>query len=75
MATKKWYDTWWGLLWTLALVDANPGRGLQTFIEVNKELEKLPEIQEDESPKEAQRPKAPKPIPLPLRVFGGLFTV
>jgi hypothetical protein len=44
---KKWYETWWGLLWTLAIVDANPGRGLQTFMEVDRELNDLSEISED----------------------------
>jgi hypothetical protein len=44
---KKWYDTWWGLLWTLAIVDANPGRGIQTFMEVDRELKDLSEVAED----------------------------
>ena len=44
---KKWYDTWWGLLWTLAIVDANPGRGIQTFMEVDRELNNLSEVTED----------------------------
>jgi len=38
---KKWHDTWWGLLWTLAIVDANPGRGLRVFMEVDKDMEDL----------------------------------
>ncbi len=38
---KKWYETWWGLLWTLAIVDAAPARGLQTFMEVDRELNDL----------------------------------
>ncbi|MBW2603723.1 MAG: hypothetical protein JRE28_05330 [Deltaproteobacteria bacterium] len=38
---KKWYDTWWGLLWTLAIVDASPGRGIQTFMEFDRELNDL----------------------------------
>ena len=38
---KKWYETWWGLLWTLAIVDARPGRGIQTFMEVDRELNDL----------------------------------
>ena len=46
---KKWYDTWWGLLWTLAIVDANPGRGIQTFMEVDRELNNLTEVTEDAS--------------------------
>ena len=41
---KKWYETWWGLLWTLAIVDASPGRGLQTFMEVDRELSDLSEV-------------------------------
>jgi hypothetical protein len=44
---KKWYETWWGLLWTLALTDANPGRGLRVFMEVDRELGDL-EIVENE---------------------------
>jgi len=38
---KKWYETWWGLLWTLAIVDAIPGRGIQTFMEIDRELNDL----------------------------------
>jgi hypothetical protein len=38
---KKWSETWWGLLWTLAMVDANPGRGLRVFMEVDKDFEEL----------------------------------
>ena len=38
---KKWYETWWGALWTLALVDANPGRGVSVFMEVDKEMADL----------------------------------
>lgn len=44
---KKWYETWWGLLWTLAIVDATPGRGIQTFMEVDRELNDLSEVTED----------------------------
>jgi hypothetical protein len=44
---KKWYETWWGLLWTLAIVDARPGRGIQTFMEVDRELNDLSEVSED----------------------------
>jgi hypothetical protein len=44
---KKWYDTWWGLLWTLAIVDAVPGRGLQTFMEVDRELNDLSEVSQE----------------------------
>jgi len=44
---KKWYDTWWGLLWTLAIVDAAPGRGLQTFMEFDRELNDLSEVSQE----------------------------
>jgi|GEM_PF-5702816 len=44
---KKWYETWWGLLWTLAIVDANPGRGMQMFMEVDRELNHLSAVSED----------------------------
>jgi len=44
---KKWYETWWGLLWTLAIVDASPGRGIQTFMEFDRELNDLSEVTED----------------------------
>lgn len=33
---KKWYDTWWGLLYTLAIVDGNPGRGFRRFMEMDR---------------------------------------
>ena len=59
---KKWYDTWWGLLWTLAIVDAVPGRGLQTFMEVDRELNDLSEV----NPEVCDR----KPSPC----IGGLVT-
>ena len=39
---KKWYDTWWGLLWTLALVDAYPGRSLRAFMKMDEALNDLP---------------------------------
>ena len=55
MAKKKWYDTWWGLLWTLAVVDAIPGRGLQAFMELDAEMKELPEFQE-ETASESQAP-------------------
>ncbi len=35
---KKWYDAWWGLLYTLAIVDGNPGRGLRRFMEMDRVL-------------------------------------
>jgi hypothetical protein len=43
---KKWYDTWWGLLWTLAIIDANPGQGMQVFMEVDKDMRDL-KIEDD----------------------------
>jgi hypothetical protein len=37
MATqKKWYDSWWGALYTLAIVDGNPGRGFRRFMEMDR---------------------------------------
>ena len=62
MAAKKWYETWWGLLWTLAIVDAHPGRGLRVFMEVDKELSELPEYKNEASVCEATQPKASKSI-------------
>ena len=41
MKKKKWNETWWGFLWVLAIVDANPGRGLRVFMEVDEELKNL----------------------------------
>jgi hypothetical protein len=38
---KKWYDTWWGALWALAIIDGNPGRGVQAFMEVDEALSDL----------------------------------
>ena len=35
-AQKKWYDSWWGALYTLAIVDGNPGRGFRRFIEMDR---------------------------------------
>ena len=58
MATKKWYETWWGLLWTLAIVDAHPGRGVRVFMELDKELSELPEFKSEESVCEPARPEA-----------------
>jgi hypothetical protein len=33
---KKWYDSWWGALYTLAIVDGNPGRGFRRFMEMDR---------------------------------------
>jgi hypothetical protein len=52
MMKKKWYETWWGLLWVLAIVDANPGRGLRVFMEVDEELKNLPEFCDEGSVEE-----------------------
>ena len=63
---KKWYETWWGLLWTLALVDANPGRGLQVFMDVDKELHGLADMPEDESvwkPAKSYKPRRASSCP------------
>ena len=35
---KKWYNTWWGALWALAMVEANPGRGLRIFMEMDEDF-------------------------------------
>jgi len=35
-AQKKWYDSWWGALYTLAIVDGNPGRGFRRFMEMDR---------------------------------------
>ena len=38
---KKWYDTWWGALWALAIIDGNPGRSVRAFMEVDEALSDL----------------------------------
>jgi hypothetical protein len=38
---KKWYDTWWGALWVLAAVEASPGRGVRTFMEMDEALKDM----------------------------------
>ena len=38
---KKWYDSWWGALWALAVIDGVPGRSLRTFMEVDEALSDL----------------------------------
>ena len=38
---KKWYDSWWGALWALAIIDGGPGRSLRTFMEVEEALSDL----------------------------------
>jgi ABC-type Fe3+ transport system substrate-binding protein len=63
---KKWSETWWGLLWTLAMVEANPGRGLRVFMEVDKDFENLAKV-EDQGPvrnsSQATEPKRIKQCP------------
>lgn len=41
MKKKKWYDTWWGALWALAIIDGGPGRSVRTFMEVDEALSDL----------------------------------
>ena len=36
VAQKKWYESWWGALYTLAIVDGNPGRGFRRFMEMDR---------------------------------------
>lgn len=55
MKKKKWNETWWGLLWVLAIVDANPGRGLRVFMEVDEEPKNLQEFCDDSSVEEPSR--------------------
>lgn len=43
MAEKKWHQKWWGLLWTLALVDSSPGRSVHAFMEMDEALKNLPD--------------------------------
>ena len=57
---KKWYDTCWGLLWTLAIVDANPGRGLRVFMEVDKDMEDLTDLSDELSVRKPSWPKERK---------------
>ncbi|MEJ2726964.1 MAG: hypothetical protein P8185_00405 [Deltaproteobacteria bacterium] len=47
---KKWSETWWGLLWTLAMVEANPGRGLRVFMEVDKDFAELDRVEAHRRP-------------------------
>ena len=59
---KKWYDTCWGLLWTLAIVDANPGCGIRVFMDVDKDMEDLTDfpngsVRKPSWPKERKRTK------------------
>ena len=46
---KKWYDTWWGSLWALAVIDGNPGRGMRAFMEVDEALQDMVVEEETES--------------------------
>jgi hypothetical protein len=59
---KKWYDSWWGLLWTLALVDASPGRGVQMFMAVDEGHKHLPEFENGPEAVEQDPVKEPKTI-------------
>jgi hypothetical protein len=64
---KKWYDTWWGLLYTLVIVDGNPGRGFHRFIEMDQAWGDL-EREEDGSNRGSFHPierKIPKPCLIP----------
>ena len=38
---KKWYDSWWGALWALAVIDGSPGRSVRAFMEVDEALRDL----------------------------------
>ena len=53
---KKWSETWWGLLWTLAMVEANPGRGIRVFMEVDKDLENLTVVDDNHPGRKSSRP-------------------
>ena len=57
---KKWYEEWWGLLWTLAIVDANPGRGVRVFMEVDKAMEDLTDLPDELSGRKPSWPKERK---------------
>lgn len=59
---KKWSETWWGLLWTLAMVEANPGRGLRVFMEVDKDFEELARVEAHGLDRNTARSTKPKPI-------------
>jgi len=61
---KKWYDTWWGLLWTLALVDAYPGQGIRAFMEMDEALKDLP-VEESFAPEHAGYGRKEKTEPCP----------
>lgn len=59
---KKWYAEWWGILWTLAIVDANPGRGLRVFMEVDKDMQDLTDLPDELSVRKPSWPKETKRI-------------
>ena len=59
---KKWSDTWWGLLWTLAIAEANPGRGLRIFMEVDKDFEELAKAEDGHAVRNRLRPSKSKQI-------------
>ncbi|UCH20193.1 MAG: hypothetical protein JSU83_16745 [Deltaproteobacteria bacterium] len=41
MKKIKWYDTWWGALWALAIIDGSLGRSVRAFTEVDEALRDL----------------------------------
>jgi hypothetical protein len=59
---KKWSETWWGLLWTLAMVEANPGRGLRVFMEVDKDFEELAREEAHRPVRDTSRSTKPKKV-------------
>ena len=59
---KKWSETWWGLLWTLAMVEANPGRGLRVFMEVDKDFENLAKVEDQRPVRNSSQATEPKRI-------------
>jgi|GEM_PF-2271408 len=69
---KKWYETWWGLLWTLAIVDAHPGSGLQTFVDVDRQMQDLVESENQDAVMESAGARIVKQTePFPAGAAGG----
>lgn len=65
---KKWYDTWWGLLWTLAIVEGSPGYSVRRFIEMDNQMKNLTELEDKLSVREPPRSNTRKvthPCPEP----------
>lgn len=61
---KKWYDTWWGSLWALAVIDGNPGSGVRTFMEIDEALQDM--VLEETETKDTvgqEEGKATRPCP------------